>query len=124
MTEGEVVQVLLEYFNSLFPKVCPSCNRSFATLLEYIQVTQRVGVPISYDADDNDWHTEQPIGSAALANCPCGSTLSLTTDHMPLALRLELLGWVRMETQRRGLSPSELLEYIRNEIHKRALGLA
>jgi hypothetical protein len=121
MTEDEVVQNLHEYFDSLFPKVCPNCNRSFATLLEYIQATKRVGIPISYDANDNDWKTPKPIGSIALANCSCGSTLALTTEYMALPLRLELLNWVRMETERRGLSPSELLEHLRNEIRRRVL---
>jgi hypothetical protein len=122
MTEDEVVQALHKHFDSFFPKVCPNCNHSFATLLEYIQVTKRVGIPIYYDADNNDWNTKQLIGTTALANCPCGSTRPLTTEDRPLTMRLELLSWVRMETQRRGLSPSELLEYLRSEIRKRVLG--
>lgn len=121
MTEDEVVRVLHEYFDSLFPKVCPNCNRGFATLLEYIQVTKRVGMPISYDANDDDWNTTQPIGTAVYANCPCGSTLSLTTEDLQLPKRLELLNWMRMETQRKGVSPSELLEYLRNKIRRRVL---
>lgn len=121
MTEDEVVQILHEYFKSLFPKVCPTCNRRFSTLLEYIQLTKRIGQPVSYDAEVNDWNTTRPIGSAALANCPCGSTLSLTTEEMPPPLRLEFLAWLRMETRRRGLSPSELLECLRDEVRRRVL---
>jgi hypothetical protein len=122
MTEDEVVRLLHEYFDSLFPKACPSCNRIFTSLFEYIQVTKRVGMPISYDADDNDWNTTNPVGTIALANCPCGSTLALTTKDMLLSKRLELLSWEKMVTQRRGLSPSELLEYLRSEIRERASG--
>ena len=76
-------------------------------------------MPISYDANDADWDTTQPIGTAVLANCPCGSTLALTTEDLPLAMRLELLNWIRIEIQRKGVDPSELLEYLRDEIHKR-----
>jgi hypothetical protein len=120
MTEDEVVQILREYFEGLFPKAC-SCKRSFATLREYIQITERIGLPMSYDAELANWKTTQPIGSVALANCPCGSTLGLSTESMPLSLRLELLNWVRIETQRRRISPSELLEHLRDKIRKRAL---
>jgi hypothetical protein len=121
MTEAEVVQTLREYFESLFPKVCPNCNQRFATLREYILTTKRIGRPISYDADSRDWNTTQPIGSVAQANCPCGSTLGLSTEGMALPQRLALLNWVRIETGRRGMSPSELLEYLRDEVRKQAL---
>ena len=95
MTEDEVVCVLHNYFDSLFPKVCPSCGRIFGTLLEYIQVTIPVGMPISYDANENNWNTTQPIGAVVHANCPCGPTLALTTEYMLLPKRLEL--FVRYE---------------------------
>jgi hypothetical protein len=122
MTEDEVVRTLREYFESLFPKVCPNCNRCFATLREYIQGTKRLGPTISYDGDLGNWETALPIGSVAMANCPCGTTLGLTTGNMPLPLRLEMLNWVKTETQRRGVSPSDLLEYFRDEVRKRVLG--
>ena len=121
MTEDEVVQILLEHFESLFPKVCPNCSRCFSTLREYILNTTRIGVPVSYDSEFRDWNTRQPIGSVALANCPCGSTLALTTESMALSLRLDLLNWVRVETQRRRVSPSEVLECLRDEVRKRVL---
>ncbi|HUC84163.1 MAG TPA: hypothetical protein VL970_03145 [Candidatus Acidoferrales bacterium] len=121
MTDAEVIQILREYFASLFPKVCPNCGRRFVTLAEYIQITKRVGLPMSYDADLRDWETPRPIGSLALANCPCGSTLSLSTEGMPMNRRLELLNWVKVETQRRGLTPSQLLDYLRDEVRKQTL---
>jgi hypothetical protein len=121
MTDDEVGRILKEYFESLFPKVCPCCNRCFATLREYIQITEPIGPPMSYDAEYGEWNTTRPIGSAALANCPCGSTLALTTESMPLPQRLELLDWLKTETQRRGVSASELLEQFRDEVRKRVL---
>jgi len=124
MTEAEVVQTVREYFESLFPKVCANCNRRFATLRDYILTTKRIGRTISYDAELKDWNTKQPIGSVAHANCPCGSTLGLSTDEMALPQRLALLNWVRIETGRRGVSPSELLEYLRDEVRKQVLGEA
>jgi hypothetical protein len=121
MNEEEVVQLLHQYFESLFPKFCSSCRRRFSTLLEYIQVTKRIGNAVSYDANDRDWNPKQPIGSVVMANCPCGSTIALTTEDMELPIRLELLNWVRKETQRRSLEPSELLEHLRDTIRRRVL---
>ena len=121
MTEPEVVQTLREYFESLFPKVCPNCNRRFNTLREYILVTQRIGLTRSYDADLGEWKTTRPIGSVAQANCPCGSTLALSTESMALPQRLTLLEWVRVETHRRGVSPSELLEHLRDAVRRQVL---
>lgn len=121
MTEAEVVKTLREHFEGLFPKVCPNCNRSFTTLREYILTTKRLGPSISYDAELGDWNTLRPIGSVALANCPCGTTLALGTEGMSLSRRLFLLNWARIETQRRGLSAPDLLDSLRDEIRKQAL---
>ena len=121
MTEEKVIQILHEFFESLFPKVCSNCNRTFATLGKYIQITKRIGPPISYDAAMNNWNTKQPIGSIAMVICPCGTTLALSTQSMQLPLRLKLLNWVRIQTQRRGVSASELLEHLRDEVRKRVL---
>jgi hypothetical protein len=57
----------------------------------------------------------------ALANCPCGSTLALTTEGLPLATRHLLLAWVRAETERRGVSPEEVVGTLRDEIRTRLL---
>jgi hypothetical protein len=122
MIEDEVVHILREYFESLFPKVCPNCKRCFATLLEYIQTTKRIGRPISYDAELGNWNTTHPIGCVAMANCSCGFTLALGTESMALPLRLQFLDWLRIETERRGVSPSELMEHLRDEVRKRILG--
>ncbi len=121
MTEAEVINILRGHFEGLFPKVCPSCNRCYTTLREYILITKRLGPPMSYDSELGHWNTLQPIGSVALANCPCGSTLALDTTGMPVPRRLMLLDWVRIETQRRGLNPQELLDYLRDEIRKQVV---
>ena len=121
MTEAEVIKTLREHFEGLFPKVCPNCNRIYATLREYILITKRLGPPMSIDAELGDWNTLRPIGSVALVNCPCGSTLSLGTEGMPLPRRLLLLQWLGIETQRRGLTSQELLEYLRDAVRKQVL---
>jgi hypothetical protein len=61
------------------------------------------------------------VGTATYANCRCGNTLALTSDGMPLLQLWSLLNWARRETQRRGMTPQELLNYLRDEITKQVL---
>ena len=121
MTDDEIIQMMREHFEGLFPKVCNNCGRYFATLREYILDTKRLGGTISYDAETGNWETTQPIGGVALANCPCGSTLALTTEGMPLSKIHLVLKWIKVESERRGLSQRELLEHVRDEVRKRVL---
>jgi len=121
MTDDEIIQMLREHFEGLFPKVCPNCGRRFATLREYILDTQRIGTSMSYDAEMSDWETTKPVGGVAHANCLCGTTMALTTDGMPLSKIHLVLKWIKEETKRRGLSPNELMDYVRNEVRKQVL---
>jgi hypothetical protein len=120
MNHEELLRSLREHFEGLFPKTC-SCGRRFATLREYILGTELVRGTISYDAASGDWKPTQLLGTLALANCPCGSTLALTTEGLPLATRHLLLAWVRAETERRGVSPEEVVGTLRDEIRTRLL---
>jgi len=120
MNEDEVIRVLHEHFENLFPKICPNCNHCFRSLREYIRITRRLAPAISFDAELNNWDTTLPIGSMALAACACGTTLALSTMSMELPLRLELLNWLKNETRRRGVTSSELLEYLRERVRHRA----
>ena len=74
-----------------------------------------------YDADRGDWLPMQPIGTVTFANCPCGTTLALSSAGMPLPRLWRLLNWARTETKRRGLTPRELLNCLRDEICKQVL---
>ena len=121
MTDDEIIQMMREHFEGLFPKVCNNCGRNFASLREYILATERIRRSISQDAEAGDWKTTQPIGGLALANCPCGNTLSLSTEGMPLSKIHLVLEWIRVESEQRELDPEELLEYVRDEVRKRVL---
>jgi hypothetical protein len=122
MTEAQVIQAMRGHLEGLFPKECPNCQRIFATLREYLQQTTHKGSPIPYDADFGDWQPLQPIGTMTLANCACGTTLALTSKGMSLPQLWRLLHWARIETKRRGLTPQELLGYLRDKICEQVLG--
>lgn len=121
MTYPEALAIVRRHFETEFPKTCSTCRRRFATLREYILTTKRVGQATSYDAELGDWHTQQPIGTLAFANCPCGTTLVLSTEGIPLARRQALLAWVREETERQHITPSELLERLRDDLRIQVL---
>lgn len=117
MTEAEVLQIMADYYASLFPKVCPRCARSFATLQEYVELTTPAGRYISYDIDAGSWTPE--MGTFALANCPCGDTLAMTTDALPHPTRVRLLEWVKVEAKHRAIEPLLLMDYLRVELRRR-----
>jgi hypothetical protein len=121
VTEAEVIQMVREHMEGLFPKVCPSCKRRFSPLREFMLITQRLEPVISYDADSDDWSPSQPIGPVALANCPCGSKLALTSKGLPLSKLWQFLDWVRIEMERLRLSQEELPRYVRDEHRKQVL---
>ena len=121
MTEAEVIQVMRGHLEGLFPKVCPNCRRPFATLREYLLTTTHLGPSMPYDAELGDWRPMRQLGTLTYANCPCGNTLSLSSHGMPLSQLWSLLHWARLETKSGGLSPQELLDYLRDEITKQVL---
>ena len=121
MTDDEIIRITREHFEGFFPKVFSKCGRHFATLRDYILDTQRIGTTICHDAEIGDWETTRPIVATAHSNCPCGTTMVLTSEGMPISQINLLLRWIKEETKRRGLSPRELMDYVSDEIRKRAL---
>lgn len=122
MDENKAVDITKKYIESQFPKTCPKCGMRFNSLAEYLLNTTHVGDPVSYDADDGDWTPKNPIGTASYATCKsCRTTLAISSKGMNLITMWKLLAWARMESRKRGISMSELLKHIRQEIDRRVL---
>ena len=121
MIEAEVIRQMREHLEGLFPKDCMNCGRRFDTLRDYLKRTTHYGPAMPYDAMSGDWRPVKPIGMVTLATCPCGNTLTLTSRGMPLKQLWILMAWARKETTRRGISPQELLNYLRDEICSQVL---
>lgn len=121
MTEAEVIQLMREHLEGLFPKTCSNCQRRFGSLREYLLNTEHVGAAVPYDALLGDWNPVKPVGTVTYSNCRCGTTLSLSSKGMPLSRLWALLNWAKGETRRRGISPQELLNYLREEICRQVL---
>ncbi len=123
MTESDAVKIIRSFIErTKFPKTCSSCGRRFNTFEEYLRNTIPRGDPVSYDAESGRWTPWSPIGTIALANCSCGTTLTISSKGMSLLTIWRLMRWARRETQRRGVHTREILARIREEIHKQILG--
>ena len=121
MTEADIARMFREFFKGLFPKACPNCGRLFATHREYILACQRLWPSLNYDIELGDYKTPRPIGGLALANCVCGTTMALSTKGMPLSQTHLILEWIRAETGRRGIEPTELFDRLRDEVREQIL---
>ena len=124
MTEAKAIALMIEHMEGLFPKTCPNCERQFATLRDFMLNTEPIGNPIAHDLELGDLNPLHPIGAVANSNCRCGSSLALTSEGMPLFRLWSLLHWAKRETQRRDLTPQELLDYLRWEMRRKMLVIA
>lgn len=121
MTEDKIVDTVKAFLETRFPKTCYNCNHVFPTLKDYLLYTENIGKPVSYDAQRNKWKPLNPMGTMALANCKCGSTLSLSSHGLPLLTLWRLLSWTKRECRKQNIEPSELLERVRKKIDKKVL---
>lgn len=121
MTDAEVVRTMREHYEGLFPKTCPKCETHYATVRDYVLRTQPAGPAISYDAELGDWAPANPLGTFASGNCTCGTTLALSTAGLPLPKLHAVLHWLKTETEKRDVTPVQLIEWVRDEIRKQVL---
>ena len=121
MTEAQVIEIMIEHLEGLFPKTCPNCRRQFSTLRDFVLKTAPTGKLVSRDLELGELKPLHPTGAVAVSNCGCGCSLMLTSEGMPLSRYWELLVWADRETKRRGVTPQELLQYMRGEIRKKVL---
>jgi hypothetical protein len=64
----------------------------------------------------DDWQPKQPLGMVGHANCHCGTTLVLSSEGMPLLQLWRMMFWIRLESRRRGATPSAILTALRDTI--------
>jgi len=121
MTEDDVVRIVRAYIEGLFPKTCTKCGRQFVSLREYLQQTTHVGSP-TFDEEINGQRLAEPLGPMSLANCQCGTTLTIDSDGIPRELMAELLTWARSEASRRSVTIPDVLHTLRERIDAQVLG--
>jgi len=120
MTEDDVVRIVRLYIEGLFPKTCPNCSARFESLREYLEATTHLASPVLYDEIEQGI-PDQPFGPMSLANCVCGTTLTISSRGIPTEQMVELLTWARSECLRRSIGIRDLLSHIRDRIDAEVL---
>jgi len=121
LTDEQVIEIVKKHYEGLFPRTCPGCNRPFSSLAHYLVETTHVGEPVSFDADDGKWEPPDDTGIMSFSNCPCGATLALESKGIGIATMWQLLGWARARSEERGITVSNLLAEVRDQIDARVL---
>ena len=121
MDFDNVVDITIELLSKQFPKECSCCGKQFTSLKEYILNTTPCGQPVSYDAEEKDWDTNNPVGTISLSNCKCGTTLALSSKDVDLGTMHRLLDWVKTETKEKEISSMDLLDLLRITINQKVL---
>ncbi|HSY17274.1 MAG TPA: hypothetical protein VK815_03030 [Candidatus Acidoferrales bacterium] len=119
--EPEIMRLIHQHIRSLFPKTCSRCQRQFATYRDYLAHTTPVGAPVSFDLEQGDTKPADSIGNLSMANCPCGTTLSLSSEGMPMADLWNVLKWIKLEIERRHTTLPQMLAYVRQQVINREL---
>jgi hypothetical protein len=123
MTEAKAIALMIEHLEGQFPRNCPNCGCRFDTLRDFFVNCHLIGDLISYDLEEDNLNPQHPVGTAALSNCSCGSTLALTSDGLPLLHLWSLLLWTKLEARRRSLSSPDFLQYLRWAIRLKVLNI-
>ena len=121
MTETEFIRIVRRHLDRQFPKRCSKCGVVYEDLADYLRNTTHAGPPVSYDAEIGIWTPSAPIGTISIANCKCGTSLSVDSEGIGLWSMIRMLHWARRETRRRGISIRQLLEEIRSKIDEQVL---
>ena len=121
MDEKIVIEIIKGHITEQFPLTCPCCQKEYTSVKQYLQETTHLGDPISHDAEINDWTPREPIGTYSLAQCTCGTTLSISSEGMRRLTMWRLMFWAKRESARRGIAIRELLADLRGKIDVRIL---
>lgn len=121
MTETEALRIIRTHLERQFPKRCPSCGLVYRTLREYVLGTRNVGDPVSYDGEAGNLRPAEPMGTVALANCRCGSTMTLSSRGLGRLTHWRLLWWARKEVSLRRTTWSKLLGQLRAQLAQQVL---
>lgn len=121
LSDEEVIEIVRRHLESKFPKECARCRRRYDSLASYLLGTTHVGSPVSADDPFKAIQPAKLVGVISYANCPCGSTLAVTSAGMTLATMWRLLRWAGASMSRRHMSMGEVLSDLRRRIDEQVL---
>lgn len=98
-----------------FPKVCNTCGRRYSAKA-YVEEASQVGPITRYPLQGSDDQF-----SAVFRNCKCGSTLMVSTEDLPVAVRESITAWAISEMESRNLTEAEVVGRVLEMLNKRML---
>jgi hypothetical protein len=122
LSEVQVINFIRTAVEKQFPKICSPCGHRFYTFKEYLQNTDHIGQPHSYDAEIQDWRPNKPLGALAYAKCKfCKNTMATSLFSLEVETMWQLLSWIKEETSKRGVSSSDILNDLKVKITNQVL---
>jgi hypothetical protein len=116
LTENDVIEIIHNYLKSNYPSECKNCGKQFDSLADYLRNTTHIGLPVSYDAIKGNWKLVKQIGTISMADCPCGTTLSVSSKNMDLKTMRKLMLWAKKETRKQDKKLTYLLGELRAKV--------
>jgi hypothetical protein len=121
VTEAEVVAIMRKHAEEQFPKTCSKCRLVFRTYADYVRTVTPIGAPVPFDEPRGDGKTKAQLGAVSMANCPCGTTLSISSRGRPAETAEGITTWAREQAAREGITLEQLLERLRARLRAEAL---
>ncbi|MDH5676218.1 MAG: hypothetical protein OEZ06_29125 [Myxococcales bacterium] len=112
------VDAVIEYCRGQFPRNCGVCEHRYECFEDFLGDTVPLGRPQVYDELELI-QSEQLIGTLSMVQCACGTSLAVRCGDIRSRGYLDLLAALARDVERTGLSVSEILQLMRQEIHAR-----
>lgn len=73
------IEPLIDHCGEQFPRHCQNCGRRFEDFIDYVSTTTPIGA-VCWDVElvnGAESLLDDPVGTLSMANCTCGTTLSV-----------------------------------------------
>jgi hypothetical protein len=121
VTEGEVVAIMRRHVDAQFPKTCSKCHRVFQTYSEYVRTVTPIGTPVLFERTRGEGEAKAQLGTVSMANCTCGTTLSLSSRGRSQQPEVSITTWARERAEHEGITLEQLFERLRARLRTEAL---
>ncbi len=103
MNEDRLVKRILKSFEREFPRSCPRCKTTFKNYYEFINGSELLEHPVTYDEDFlNGTFKLSFNGVFAYYNCKCGDTITIrSVETNPLKM-FRIMLWVKKRAKANG----------------------
>ena len=114
---AQYITPLLEYCRGQFPKSCQTCGHIFKSFRDYVNSTEPIGAIV---ADNRGTILDDAIGTISLANCRCGTTVSLECGEAGSGRYKSFIEAISDDAQDLGVPVERIMEILRSLIRYQA----